>query len=175
MKTIEILKKLKTDSFVLHSTIPMGYAPGLPMIALRNGEPCLIIPYLKYLMTGKVDNTRIFPPKYVVTVAMSDGVIVKYEDLMFDTRFEEVDFKKPVGFFRHSAISHLSKVKYSEMRSEIYQLIDRLGESMSGKIDFDEIDERRFCKLYSILLEPSAKPFYHAIDKMFYETYINKY
>ena len=109
---------------------------------------------------------------YVVIVAMKDGSVVKYEDLMYDTRFEEIDFKKPVGLFRHSSIRHLKKDDYYKMRKEINALLDALSDSMIGKMEFDEMDAMKFNKLFSVLLEPSMKPFYHAIDKTFFETYI---
>ena len=172
MKTEELLKSLKTNEFLLHSNIPMGYTPGIPMLSLRNGEPCLVIPFLKYQMTGEIDKTRVFAPRFVVTVVMKEGKVVKYEDLVYDSRFEEVDFSKPVGLFRHSSIRHLKKDDYYKMRNEIYALLDALGDSMTGKMEFDEMDAMKFNKLYSLLLEPSMKPFYHAIDKTFFETYI---
>ena len=172
MKTKEILKNLKTNEFLLNSNIPMGYTPGIPMLSLHNGEPCLVIPFLKYQMTGEIDKTRVFAPRFVVTVVMNEGKVVKYEDLMYDSRFEEVDFKKPVGLFRHSSISHLKKDDYRKMRNEIYSLLDALGDSIIGKMEFDEMDAMKFNKLFSVLLEPSMKPFYHAIDKSFFETYI---
>ena len=172
MKTEEILKRMKTNEFLLNSNIPMGYNPGIPMLSLRNGDPCLIIPFLKYQMTGEIDKTRVFAPRFVVTVTANDGKIVKYEDLMYDSRFEEVDFRKPVGLFRHSSIRHLKKEDYNKMRKEIYALLDALSDSMTGKMEFDEMDAMKLNKKLSILLEPSMKPFYHAIDKTFFETYI---
>jgi len=39
-------------------------------------------------------------------------------------------------------------------------------------MEFDEMDAMKLNKLFSVLLEPSMKPFYHAIDKTFFETYI---
>lgn len=172
MKTEEILKSLKTNEFLLNSNIPMGYTPGIPMLSLRNGEPCLVIPFLKYQMTGEIDKTRVFAPRFVITVVMNEGKVVKYEDLMYDSRFEEVDFRKPVGLFRHSSIRHLKKDDYNKMRNDIYALLDALSDSMTGRMEFDEMDAMKFSKLFSVLLEPSMKPFYHAIDKIFFETYI---
>lgn len=172
MRTEDILKSLKTNDFLLNSNIPMGYTPGIPMLSLRNGEPCLVIPFLKYQMTGEVDKTRVFAPRFVITVVMNGGKVVKYEDLMYDSRFEEVDFRKPVGLFRHSSIRHLKKNDYNKMRNDIYELLDALSDSMTGKMEFDEMDEIKLKKLFSVLLEPSMKPFYHAIDKTFFETYI---
>lgn len=142
------------------------------MLSLCNGGPCLVIPFLKYQLTGEIDKTRVFAPRFVVTVVVNDGKVVKYEDLMYDSRFEEVDFRKPVGLFRHSSVRHLKKEDYNKMRNEIYALLDALSDSMIGKMEFDEMDAMKLNKLFSVLLEPSMKPFYHAIDKTFFETYI---
>lgn len=173
MKTEDILNSLRTNEFVLNSQIPMGYTPGLPMLSLQNGEPCLVIPYMKYQMTGTVDQTRVFPPRFVITVAVTKGTIVKYEDLAYDSHFEEVDFQKAVGLFRHASIRHLKKTEYTKMRQELYGLLDELASSMAGNIDFDDMDAMKLSRLFTLLLEPSVRPFYHAINKTFFETYIH--
>lgn len=172
MKINEILRSLKTNEFMLNSTIPMDYTPGIPMASICNGEACLVIPYVKYKITGEIDKTQVFAPRFVVVITIKKGIVVKYEDLSFDSRFEEVDFRKPIGLFRHTAIRHLKKNEYVKMRDELYDLIDGLCASMSGKMEFDEMDAMRLCKLYAFLLEPSLRPFYHAINKSFFETYI---
>ena len=173
MKTTEILKALKTNELILHSTIALGYTPGLPMADCRNGVPCLVIPYMKYQMTGKVDATLVFVPRYVVTVEVKHGTVVDYSDLTFDNRFSKVDFNKPAGNFRHAAIHHLDKREYEDMRNKLYEALDTLCKSMTKESDFDEMDKHRMAKLYDLLLEPSVKPFYHAIDRKFFETYIS--
>lgn len=174
MKTTEILKSLKVNEFLAHSTIPLGYTPGLPTVSSLGGEPCLIIPFLKYQMTGKIDATNVFPPRFLVTVTTRQAIVVGFSDLSYDSRFNKVDFNKPIGTFRHAAIHHLNKKEYNEMREKCYDLLDTLCESLDKKADFDEMDAQRLSKLFSIILEPSVKPFYHAINRSFYETYINK-
>ena len=171
MKTEEVFKSLKTNEVLLNNR-PLGYTHGLPMISHRNGTSCLVIPYLKYQMTGQVDKTRVFPPRFVVTVIMNNGCVVKYEDLAFDYRFQKIEFNKPVGLFRHAAIRQLNKEGYLRMRGQLYESLDRLGGSMMGDWEFSENDSMTLSRLISVLLEPSVKPFYHAIDKIFYETYI---
>lgn len=173
MKTEEILKKLKTNTLI-SSNIPMGYTPGVPMLTLQNDVPCLIIPYLRYQMTGEVDKTRVFAPRFVVTVTMNNCSIVKYEDLTYDSRFEEVDFNKPIGLFRHTAIRHLKKDDYKKLRNQLYSLLDRLSSSMMGELEFDEEDSMTLTRLIGILLEPSVKPFYYVINKSFFEIYIKE-
>ena len=173
MKTTEILKSLKTNEFLSHSTISLGYTPGLPMAANLNGTPCLVVPFLKYQMTGKVDATQVFAPRYVAIVEVKHGTVVGFSDLTFDKRFGKVDFNKPVGLFRHAAIHHLNKKEYDNLRNKLYDMLDTLCLSMEKKGEFDEMDTQRLSKLFVMLLEPSVKPFYHAIDKTFFESYIS--
>lgn len=172
MKTEDLLKNLKSNPILLN-TIPLGYTAGLPMLSLRRGMPCLIIPFLKYQIVGEVDKTRVFAPRFVITATKDSARVVKYEDLLYDARFEEVDFSRPIGFFRHSTIKHLTRSDYNKMRGELYLLLDCLGDSMIGTIDFDEMDVIKISRLYNTLLEPSVKVFYHALDKSFFETYIH--
>lgn len=171
MKTQDILKKMNTNAIVLNS-IPMGYTPGLPMISNRGGKACLIIPYLKYKMTGKVDETLVYPPRYVLTVTASDALIVCFTDLAYDNRFTEVNFNHPVGTFRHSSIRHLNKKEYQQHLEALYTVIDCLIGSIEGLADFDDMDSMKIKRLFSMLLEPSVKPFYNVIEKDFFESYI---
>lgn len=173
MITQEILEKLKTDEFLLHSNITLGYTPGLPIPYNCNGKPYIIVPYLRYKVTGKVDQTRVFPPRYTVTVDVVSGQIVAYQDMTSEPRFAKVDFGQPVGLFRHTAIRNMKRADYQKARTELYALLDTLCDSYQGKAEFDEIDAAKLHRSYSTLIEPSVKPFYHAINKEFFETFID--
>ena len=165
----EILKSLKTNELLLKS-LPIGYTPGLPMVGGTKENPCFIVPFLRYRMTGKVDQTQVFPPRFVVSVAAKDGSVAAFADLRFDTRFAKIDFDKPVGTFRHAAIRHLNKQEYGEKRRQLYGVLDCLSASMQGKEEFDEMDAAKLKALFGMLIEPAVKPFYHAINPHFYET-----
>ena len=172
MTTQEILERLKTDEFILHSAITLGYTPALPIPYNCLGKPFVIIPYLRYRVTGKIDQTQVLPPRYLVIVDWTTGQVVGYQDLVSDRRFASIDFDKPVGLFRHTAIRHMKKTDYEQARKELYSLIDTLCASYQGTVEFDEIDAAKLHRSYSTLLEPSVKPFYHAIDKEFFEQFI---
>lgn len=174
MNTTEILKSLKTNELLIHSTLPIGYTPGLPMAVSLNNTPCLVIPFLKYQITGKVDATQVFAPRYVAIVETRHATVVSFTDLAFDKRFSRIDFNKPVGLFRHAAIHHLSKKEYDDLRNKLYGMLDTLCLSMQKETEFDELDRQRLTQLFSMLLEPSVKPFYHAIEKNFVETYVKQ-
>ncbi len=174
MTLIEILKNLKTNEFLLHSNMPMDYTPGLPMLTVVNGTPYYVIPYLKFRMTGEVDRTRVFPPRFVVKVCATNGNIVVFQDISSYKRFEKINFQHPVGIFRHAAIRHFSKASYQQKRNELLALMDRLAASAEDKTKFSGLDNVKLCNLFALLLEPSLKPFYHAIEKDFFETYIQQ-
>lgn len=172
MKTEEVLKNLKTNAGLM-GNLPLGYTHGIPMLSLRNDTPCLVVPYLKYQITGEVDKTRVFAPRFVATATMKNGSVVKFEDLAYDSRFEEIDFNKPIGLFRHQAIKHLGKNDYKKVRNHLYFMLDKLSSSMTGESEFNEMDLMKLTQLASLLIEPSVKPFYHAINKSFFELYIS--
>ena len=52
--------------------------------------------------------------------------------------------------------------------------MDRLAASAEDKTKFSGLDNVKLCNLFALLLEPSLKPFYHAIEKDFFETYIQQ-
>jgi len=172
MTTQEILNSLKTSDFLQHSNIPLGYTPGLPIPAMRGKSSCLVVPMLKYKITGEVDHTMVFPPRFVVTATADKAAVVAFEDLKYDNRFKLIDFDSPVGVFRHAEIRHLTKQEYEEARAELYGVIDMKLKALDGGCDFDEMDTMKFSRLYSMLLEPAVKPFYKAIDKDFVAAYV---
>lgn len=164
---------LKSNEFIKYSPIPMGYVPGLPLLCVRNGYLCLLVPYLKYKVTGVVDQTLVYPPRFVVTLKVPENIIVGFEDLSFHTAFENVNFAASIGLFRHEAIQHLDKQAYSAKRSQLFTLYDAIIESLEDGICLDKENELNMKQLLSILLEPAVKPFYQAIDKDFYFKYID--
>ena len=55
--TEALIKNLKTNAFILNSSMPMGYVPNLPILCILNGNLCMKIPFLKYKVTGEIDRT----------------------------------------------------------------------------------------------------------------------
>ncbi len=173
MTIIDIINDLKSSDFLLNCNMQMGYAPGLPMLTRRVEKPCILVPFLRYQIVGQVDRTRVYPPRYVVTLTAKEGRVVAFEDLAFDARFAKINFHQPVGFFRHPAVQILDKNEYQAKRHELLALINKLRCSMlDAKVTFNGADAARLNKLYALLLEPSVKPFYHALCKEFFERHI---
>ena len=169
-----LLQELKTSKFVLNSSIPMGYVPGLPVLAILNGNLCMKVPFLKYQVTGVVDNTYVFPLKYVITIGIPENMILGFEDLAINKAFANVNFGNPVGTFRHDAVKDLNKVAYENMRRMLYTEYDKIIIHLTSGSPYTAEDEMHFKALIQTLLEPSLLPFYRAIDQVFYNKYLKQ-
>lgn len=45
----------------VQALIPMGYVPGMPIIAILNDQLVAKVPFLRYKATGEIDRTLVFP------------------------------------------------------------------------------------------------------------------
>ena len=170
--TEALIKKLKTNAFILNSNMPMGYVPGLPILCILNGNLCMKIPFLKYKVTGEIDKTFVYPIRYVATVTIPEENVVAFEDLSLLSTFAQVSFSDPIGTFRHEAVKDLDKTAYDNLRSTLYQEYDKIVESLVNGKGYSSNDESKFKSLFNTVLEPSLRPFYKAIDKDFANKYI---
>jgi len=173
MNDINIAKFIKAEKrgeFHLGCALPMGYIAGLPTIGVVAGKPYLKIPFLKYKITGEVDKTLVFPVKYVLTYSLPDLKPVSFEDLAYNRAFRKVDFAKPIGLFRHDAVKNLSKAEYTQKREELFSMYDNMIKAMLTKSQY--ADMGKFKKLFNMMIEPSVKPIYKAIDKIFYDNFL---
>lgn len=172
ISSAEIKKKIKSSLFVLNCEMQMGYSIGKPVLQIKNGSLCLLYPFLKYKKTGIVDKTEVYPVRYTVTAALPSGKPVGFSNLEYDERFEDVDFDKPVGYFRHEAVRHLTKTEYMELADELDGLYDKVIDMLLNGTPYSEKDEERMAQLLKLLTEPEIKPFYERLDRDFYEKYL---
>lgn len=174
-KTISIsniIKSLKTNPFILNSGITMEYSEGIPVLGIKNGYLTLIVPYLKYKITGEVDKTLVYPVRYVVEISLPDQRIVRYEELTTNPAFEIIDFNQPIGLFRHKAIQHLDKKEYMEQRDSLYEQYDKVVASLLYDEPYSDVDDMQLHHLLNMLLEPSLRPIYQVLDQDFYNKYL---
>lgn len=167
----ETIKEIKTSGFLLNCKLPLGYISGLPMLQIKNDRLCLVIPYLRYKVTGEVDKTLVFPIKYTVTISLPDKSVIGFENLSFNPAFKEVDFTKPIGLFRHEAIRQYSKTEYKKKRAELFSMYDKLANAILYGEEYSDLEFAGFRALLNIMIEPSLKPIYKALDTDFYNTY----
>ena len=172
--TEALIKKLKTNAFILNSSMPMGYVPGLPILCILNGNLCMKVPFLKYKVTGEVDKTFVYPIRYVATVIIPEGQVVAFEDLSLHDAFAKVVFSNPVGTFRHEAIKGYDKPAYNHLRSTLYEEYDKIIASLTHGDAYSPNDEMTFKNLLNTIMEPSLRPFYRAIDSIFANKYITE-
>lgn len=168
----EILKGMKSDPFVLNCGMPMGYVPGLPILQIRNEELCLVIPFLRYRVTGQVDKTLVYPIRYTMTMVLPEKSFVEFQNLAYQPRFQKVEFNEPVGLFRHEAIRTLSKQQYQSTREELLSQYDKVIRALLCDEEYCAADELRMQQLLQMLVEPSLLPIYQALDMDFYNKYL---
>ena len=172
ISTKNIVKTFASTDFAAQCAIPLGYNIGLPVLSIRNGKPTLILPFLKYKITGEVDKTLIYPIRYTVTVNLPNVNPVAFENLEYNRVFSKVDFAKPVGYFRHEAIKALTRKEYVDAKNKLYTRYDRLIAAALDEKEPSATDVAEFRELISTIIEPSLKPIYKALDKDFYDKYL---
>lgn len=170
----QIIKNLKKGEFLLQCKIPMGYSSGFPILQIKNGSLCVTVPYLKYQTTGEVDKTLVFPIRYGISLELPTEKIIGFEDYEYKSNFANIDFDKPVGYFRHDAVRKYNKTQYKELRRELMGEYDKVINALLGNASYGISDEKRMGELLQLLAEPSLLPFYRVIDSDFYNKYLAK-
>lgn len=168
----ELIKNVRTSNFLQECLLPMGYAEGYPILTQCKGEGYLMIPFLRYKPTGRVDKTLVYPIRATITVRAKDGKIVGYQDLTADSRFAKVDFDKPIGMFRHESIKSWDKKTFMENKRKLYALYDSVLNA-EGMVQSQEQYEQ-MAGLLQAMVEPSQLPIYRALNKKFYDRYLNR-
>lgn len=172
INTKKLLKSLKTNEFVLNCRMPMGYATGIPVLKICNGCLCMVVPYLKYHVTGELDKTLIYPIRNLITISLPDEKIVGFEDLRFNPKYEKVNFSMPIGLFRPDKLKEVNKKEYEALKTELFALYDKLIDALVNGTAFDGADDARIGELLDLLVEPCHYPAYRAIDIDFYSKYL---
>ncbi len=170
IKIAEFLKSEKQSAFCLGCAMPLGYVAGFPIIGAVAGKLYLKVPFLKYKVTGEADKNLVFPVKYVLTYSLPDMKPVGFEDLEYNRVFKKVEFNKPIGFFRHEAVKNFSKAEYLEKKDELLSMYDDVIKALTEKIPYPRTAE--FKKLLNVMIEPSVKPIYKALDKTFFDNFL---
>lgn len=168
----KIIKRAKTCDFVRCCKMAQGYVYGYPVLQVKNDMLCLLLPFLKYKVTGKPDGTLVFPIRYSVTMELPEERFVGFSNYEFDERFSKVNFNKAIGTFRHDAIKDLNKKEYDAKRAELFTYYDKLANSLVSGTEFTKEDDDTLREMLQMLVEPSLLPIYKALDKDFYEKYL---
>jgi len=170
--TLKCIKDIKNTDFVRNCGIPLEYVAGAPIFRVTNSKPYLVIPFLRYKMTGVVDKTYVYPIRYTITISIPDKKIVGFEDLSINPRFRKVDFGKPIGLFRHESVKNYTQKQFKDERAKLYAFYDNILTALVAKEEITTADDEAFSALLKVLLEPSLKPIYRVLDKEFFDKYL---
>ena len=168
----QIIKNLKNRPELSGAGIPLEYNAGYPIMFIRNSKLCVLVPFLKYKITGIVDQTLVYPVKYTVTLVLPECKVCAFENLVVNSQFEKVDFSKPIGFFRHESVKQFTKSEYEMKRDELFGMYDKMIQALIYGGEYSDEDDEAFRNLLNILIEPSLKPIYKTLDRDFYDKYL---
>ena len=168
----QIKKDLLSSEFYLGCKIPLGYTAGFPVLRILNGCLCVTIPYLKYQTTGEVDKTLVYPIRYVITLELPTLQPVAFQNYEYEPVFQNVDFEKSVGLFRHEAIKAYNRPQYQALVQELMGLYDEVIDMILGQLPYSGKSEQRMRELLQLLVEPSLRPMYRELDPDFYNKYM---
>ena len=148
------------------SQIPMGLVSGWPSIKLYNGKIAVTIPYFK--RTNLENGIALYPIYCSVTIlADNPERILDFTLYPLDSAWNNIDFAKPVGTFKHKALEAVkTKAEYVALCDKLYSYYDEMIEAVKNRKSFASEDEMQV--LFSKLMEPSLYPFYLKVNKKFY-------
>ena len=154
--------------------IPMGYVPCIPILKVSNDILCAEYPFLRYKVTGKPDETLVYPIRYTLTYELPEYTVVGFRDLTTDSRFGKVDFNKPCSRFRHEAIRDLDKKAFDSLRSDTLQGLDLVVDALLNDTPYSLQEEEQLVRDLSKIIDPALYPFYRALSPDFYNKYLKK-
>lgn len=154
--------------------IPMGYVPSIPILKVENDILCAEYPFLRYKVTGKPDETLVYPIRFTLTYELPEYRVVEFKDLAVDTRFGNVNFNKPCSKFRHEAIRSLDKDAFASLKENTLSGMDKVVAALVNEAPYYYNDEKELVANLSKIIDPALYPFYRALSPEFYNKYLKK-
>lgn len=167
----EFRKSLSKSDFLMQCKIPLGYSQGIPLLREVGGQVCLVIPFLKYKVTGKVDETLSYPIRYTISADATTGEIIGFENLQFNYLFQGIDFSAPVGKFRHETLKKYDKEACGKLFGELYHTYDRIIDAIRSG-ESHALEDENVRRLLAILLAPELRETYKLLDQAFFDRYV---
>ncbi|MCH5211614.1 MAG: hypothetical protein J1G06_01225 [Oscillospiraceae bacterium] len=161
----KIIKEFNSGEF-RRSSIPLEVVSGWPCLSRLGKTLCLTIPYFSRKAVDK--KAALYPIYCSVTIPLGNPEkIVDYTLYPIQKEWKDVDYKKPVGYFKHEALNDVAtKGEYTALRDELYGYIDEMAKSIINGKPFEQAEAAS--KLFSKLMEPGLYPYYLRINKKFY-------
>lgn len=161
------------SSNIVKALLPMGYVPDMPILAVKGDALIMTIPFLRYQVTGKVDQTLVFPIRYTIDVDVPSMRVVGFTDLAFSETYKGVNFNNAVGKFRHDAVKHLDRNQFAELKRTALEQYDKLADAIVADTPYTEADDQLLAKKLGMLVEPCLYPFYRTLNAEFFARYIH--
>ena len=169
LKEISVAKTLKTfnSSDFRRKSIPMELGYGWPAIIRCGKMLCITIPYYRSIRNGTVYD--LYPPVCSVTVPLGNpDRILDFTMYPYEKGWQDVDFGKPAGTFKHDALAGVKKEEYGRMKEQLYAYYDEMVQAVSEKKPFE--GQKQMTELFAKLMEPGLYPYYVRINQKFYSS-----
>lgn len=162
-----LLSKVNHGSF-RRALIPMELAAGWPSIRNMGGELGVTIPYFQRRIAG--ETIELYPLCCALTVLLDHpNQICDYTVFHYQPDWDEIDFEKPCGYFKHEALKGVDRQTYQKMCMQLYACYDDMAWSLQQGVRFEKAEEMK--KLFSLLMEPGLYPYYRKLNEKFYGTF----
>ena len=157
----------------VQALIPMGYVPGMPIIAILNDQLVAKVPFLRYKATGEIDRTLVFPIKYMLEYLVPEGQVVGFKDLSIDPNYVDCNFEKVIGFFRHESVKHMDKNSFLAFKRDTLSLYDKLVSYLIDENDsYCQDEDKSLASNLQTIIEPFVIKQYALLDNDFYNKYL---
>lgn len=168
----DTLVKLKSNSFVLNCKIPLGYAPGFPLVRMFNDKLLLQLPYWKCVVVGDKGKSQVYPIKYVITFELPNLTPVAFNNLAYDELYKRVTFDKSIAFFPSESNKGITKNEYNCLKKSTYEQYDRYINSVLLGTKYSDNDYNSFKHLLSRMIEPCHLETYSKLNTDFYNKFL---
>lgn len=171
-RTQSLIKDIrKTPLF--RQLVPQEAGIGFPIPLRKEGKVYITLPFFGFSPTAEAGNTKLFPPFAIATIDWSNQVPVEYLNLRFRNPAPELDWMKQVGTFPHPAIAQMTVGEYQQLKQELLGMYDRMLDLLAAKSPLSPEWSKRFEELLNILIEPTLKPYYRALNPKFFDRFLH--
>ena len=146
--------------------IPDNLYSGWPCVSMRGRCLCITIPYYSRRVEG--EGFALYPLYCSITLAIRNpDRVFDLTVYPFQSDWQEVDYEKPTGFFKHQALDHVkTKQEYEQLCNKLFGYYDLMVRAILEKKPFTYAADMR--ELFSILMEPGHFLQYLKINTKFY-------
>lgn len=163
----DLIKAFNRSAF-RRSSIPAELVSGWPSVRLIGRTLCLTVPYFNRRYLKDQERVALFPLYCSVTFPVGNpNRIVDFTIYANSRDWQELDYTRPVGYFKHEALSDVTtKAEYTALCRSLYDCYDAMVDAIIDKKPFAR--EEEMIRLFTKLMEPGHYSQYLKINKKFY-------